>query len=105
MACFLGYTFIYDQNNISLSDFPIIDPATGKPGKYFPLIALVAETGLMEWCYHWREWQKINRVAGDSQLKERSQRTLANALRRRIKDVRAAEKEGFALPNMPDIHD
>jgi len=39
MACFLGYTFIYDQNNISLSDFPIIDPVTGKPGNYFSLTA------------------------------------------------------------------
>jgi sodium/potassium-transporting ATPase subunit alpha len=49
VACFLAYMFIYNQHNILLSDFPINDPATNKPGDFFSLSASepvkIARTG------------------------------------------------------------
>jgi len=49
IASFLAYMFIYAQHNIYLSDFPIDDPSTGRPGDYFSLTSsetvTIARTG------------------------------------------------------------
>jgi magnesium-transporting ATPase (P-type) len=39
VGCFLAYMFIYLDHDIKLSDFPINDPATNRPGDYFSLSA------------------------------------------------------------------
>jgi sodium/potassium-transporting ATPase subunit alpha len=39
IGCFLSYMFIYLDNDIRLSDFPLLDPETGSPGDYFSLTA------------------------------------------------------------------
>jgi sodium/potassium-transporting ATPase subunit alpha len=48
-GCFLAYMFIYTQHNIRLSDFPLNDPTTNRPGDYFSLTAqdpvTIARTG------------------------------------------------------------
>jgi sodium/potassium-transporting ATPase subunit alpha len=39
VACFLAYMFIYQQHGIYLSDFPLTDPSTNRPGNFFSLTA------------------------------------------------------------------
>jgi sodium/potassium-transporting ATPase subunit alpha len=43
-ACFLSYMFIYQQHGIYLSDFPLTDPSTNRPGNFFSLTAEVEIT-------------------------------------------------------------